>query len=129
MTLNWAIHRLSGVSMPASALLTADELTHQLLISKAKVIFTVASLLETAVESARRCGIPQKRIYICDMADDDDDRTSNFTKLSTLFHRGRLIPELEAKIWNPGQSEKQVAFMCFSSGTSGLPVRGRSEEM
>ena len=41
--------------------------------------------------------------------------------LTQLIDEGKRLSELEATRWNKGQAERQAAFLCYSSGTSGLP--------
>ena len=125
MTLNWAIHRLNGISSPASAVYTAEELAHQLRDSGAKCLFTVQPLLETAAAAAQKAGIPRARVYICrlnDPATDGAINASGHTTLEHLIAQGYSLPELEPCKWSPGQGATQTAFLCYSSGTSGLPV-------
>ncbi|KAK4938912.1 hypothetical protein LTR10_020735 [Elasticomyces elasticus] len=120
MTLSWAIHRINGVSSPASAAYNADELRHQLTNSGSKVLFTVMSLLETAIEAAERSRIPKDRIYICEMPN-DPPIPKGFKTLGQLIKAGESLPELEPIKWSKGQGARQTAFLCYSSGTSGLP--------
>jgi len=122
MTLNWALHRLNGVSSPANASYSADELQHQLTNSGAKVLFTVQPLLPIALEAAQKAGLPRNRIYICEMPGEAAGN-SEFKTLGQLTAEGALLPELEPIRWEPGQGARQTAFLCYSSGTSGLPVR------
>jgi acyl-CoA synthetase (AMP-forming)/AMP-acid ligase II len=130
MTLTWAIHRLNGVSSPANAAYSADELRHQLTNSGATCLFTVAPLLSTALEAAAIAGIPKERIYICDLPDEatgDATASSEFKTLTQLIKEGSSLPELEPIRWPKGQGARQTAFLCYSSGTSGLPVSSPTE--
>ncbi|EHY56942.1 hypothetical protein HRR83_001983 [Exophiala dermatitidis] len=120
MTLNWAIHRLNGVSSPANAAYNADELRYQLTNSGSKVLFTVMPLLQTALDAAAKANIPRKHIYICEMAN-DPPIPKEFKTLSQLIKEGESLPELEPIKWSKGQGARQTAFLCYSSGTSGLP--------
>jgi long-subunit acyl-CoA synthetase (AMP-forming) len=121
MTLNWAIHRLNGVSSPANAAYNADELRHQLTNSGSRVLFTVMPLLQTALDAAAKSNIPRKHVYICEMPN-DPPLPKEFKTLSQLIKEGESLPELEPIKWEKGQGERQTAFLCYSSGTSGLPV-------
>lgn len=121
MTLNWAVHRLNGVSSPANAAYNADELRHQLTNSGAKVLFTVMPLLQTALEAAAKSNIPRSRVYICEMPN-DPPIPKEFKTLSQLTKEGESLPDLEPIKWEKGQGARQTAFLCYSSGTSGLPV-------
>ena len=120
MTLSWAIHRVNGVSSPANAAYAADELAHQLTNSGAKSLFTVMSLLDVALRAASKANIPKNKIYICEMPG-DKDIPKEYKTLSQLTKEGESLPELEPIKWSKGQGERQVAFLCYSSGTSGLP--------
>lgn len=121
MTLNWAVHRLNGISSPANAAFSTEELAHQLKNSGSTSIFTVMALLDTAKAAAKKAGIPNNRIYICEMAGDKDIPSEHKT-LSQLIKAGSSLPELEPLKWSKGQGARQTAFLCYSSGTSGLPV-------
>ncbi|CAI4212640.1 unnamed protein product [Parascedosporium putredinis] len=44
-----------------------------------------------------------------------------FTTVEELIAEGRGLPELEPLRWSKGQGGRQPAFLCYSSGTSGLP--------
>lgn len=126
MTLTWAIHRLNGISSPANAAYSADELRHQLTNSGATCLFTVVPLLPVALEAAGKAGIPKDRIYICELPDKATGgakTATGFKTLGQLIKDGSSLPELEPIKWSKGQGARQTAFLCYSSGTSGLPVR------
>ena len=120
MSLSWAIHRINGVSSPANAAYSADELRHQLINSGSQVLFTVMPLLKTALEAAAKANIPKSKIYICEMPN-DPPIPKEFKTLSQLLKEGESLPELEPIRWSKGQGARQTAFLCYSSGTSGLP--------
>lgn len=123
MGLSWAVHRLNGISSPANAMYSAEELTHQLTTSRCKALFTVPSLLPVALEAAEAAGIPRARVYLCDMpAEPAQNVSTEFKTLAQLIERGRDLPELEPIRWEQGQAKRQTAYLCYSSGTSGLPV-------
>lgn len=129
MTLNWAIHRLNGISSPANAAYSADELMHQLKNSGSTALFTCLPLLPVALEAASKAGIPRERIYICELPEQVQGgvkATSEHKTLSQLIEDGLSLPALEPIKWTAGQGARQTAFLCYSSGTSGLPVRFRN---
>src|ERR1700760_3826461 len=111
MTLSWAIHRINGVSSPANAAYSAEELRHQLTNSGSKVLFTVLSLLETALKAAEKANIPKNRVYICEMPG-DGEYPQEFKRLSQLTKEGGSLPELERIKWSKGQGARQTAFLC-----------------
>jgi acyl-CoA synthetase (AMP-forming)/AMP-acid ligase II len=116
-----SIHRLSGIATPANVAYAADELEHQLKTSGAKAIFTCAPVLEDALTAAKASGIPEDKIFILDIPGFENPK--GFKTVDDLIEIGRGVPELEPLRWCKGQGARQVAFLCYSSGTSGLPVR------
>lgn len=79
-------------------------------------------LLENALKAAKGAGIPEENIFIMDLPG-FEDKTHRFTTVEELIDEGRGLAELEGLVWGKGQGGRQPAFLCYSSGTSGLPVR------
>jgi acyl-CoA synthetase (AMP-forming)/AMP-acid ligase II len=126
MTVSWAIHRLNGISSPASAAYSASELAFQLKNARATCLFTCRSLLPTALRAAEIANIPRNRIYllpVANLSQEAIDCPIGMKSLDDLISRGKELPALENLIWSAGQGKRQTAFICYSSGTSGLPVR------
>ncbi|KAI1392337.1 acetyl-CoA synthetase-like protein [Hypoxylon trugodes] len=115
----FAVHRLSGIVTPANAMYSAQELEHQLRSSGAKALFTCIPLLETALKAAKACNIPENKIFILRLP--GQFNAVPFKTLDDLIEEGRSLPELEPLVWSKGQGARQVAYLCYSSGTSGLP--------
>ena len=142
MTLAWATHRLNGIATPANAAYTAAEVEFQMKSSGAKALFTVCAmdlqnlsqqelnsieqcipLLETAVQAAKAAGIPSNRIYILEMPKEvTGDKSVPFKTVGQLIAEGEKLPAIEPLKWEKGRGAKQTAYLCYSSGTSGLPV-------
>ncbi|KAF2868054.1 hypothetical protein BDV95DRAFT_549721 [Massariosphaeria phaeospora] len=124
LTLAWATHRLGGVQSPANAAYSAAELEYQLKNSDAKALFTCLPLLATAKEAAHKCGIPDNRIYILDVPQVlcGGKRTPTGMKsVDDFIHQGSALARLDPLNWESGHGAKRTAFLCYSSGTSGLP--------
>ncbi|KAK5626800.1 hypothetical protein RRF57_002515 [Xylaria bambusicola] len=115
----YAVHRLSGIVTPANAMYSAGELEHQLRSSGSKALFTCPSLLENALKAARASNIPDDRVFLLEVPGQNRDR--RFKTIDDLIAEGRSIPELEPPKWTKGQGARQPAYLCYSSGTSGLP--------
>ncbi|OJD15233.1 hypothetical protein AJ78_04494 [Emergomyces pasteurianus Ep9510] len=125
LPLGWAVHRLSGIATLINASSTADELAYQLRASKSSVLFTCIPLLRTALEAAVKCGIPRSRVCILEMPQEllgGLSASPEFTTVNQLIEKGSGLRELDALEWKKGQGAKQCAYLCFSSGTSGLPA-------
>ncbi|KAL4782212.1 hypothetical protein BJX76DRAFT_359200 [Aspergillus varians] len=121
LPLAWATLNLGGIVSPANAAYSAEELKHQLLDSKAKALFTCAPLLSTALEAASAAGLPQERIYLIDILPDSGKVPAQYKTLSQLVEAGKSLPRLENLSWSAGEGARRTAFLCYSSGTSGLP--------
>ncbi|KAG4279628.1 hypothetical protein FPRO04_13533 [Fusarium proliferatum] len=114
-----AIHRVDGIVTPASSAHSASELEHQLRSSGAKALFTCAPLLSTALKAASAVGIPENYIFLLPLPETPSE--GSFKTIEDLIAEGKTLPPLELPAWTPGQGKRQVAYLCYSSGTSGLP--------
>ncbi|WZH48780.1 Putative phenylacetyl ligase [Fusarium acuminatum] len=119
ITMTHAVHRLNGIVTPASAAYSAPELEHQLRSSNANALFTCVPLLETALTAAKAVGIPEDRIFLLPVP--GAETKPPFKTIDDLIAEGNDAPELKPLNWIKGQGERQVAYLCYSSGTSGLP--------
>lgn len=110
---------------PANAAYSAEELTHQLVDSKAYALFTCIPLLPTALKAAAKAGLPKNRIYLIDLPAEilgGAKTPAGFKTLEQLFNAAKSLPKLDPLKWGPGEGARRTAFLCYSSGTSGLPV-------
>ncbi|KAL7967293.1 hypothetical protein HDV63DRAFT_150062 [Trichoderma sp. SZMC 28014] len=117
--LTHAIHRLSGIVTPASGAYSTQELEHQLRTSGSKAVFTCASLLDNALKAADAVGIPRDRIFIVPIS--GDDNPPSYVTTDDLVAEGKKLPPLKPLQWIKGQGARQAAYLCYSSGTSGMP--------
>lgn len=116
----FAVHRLSGIVTPANAMYSAAELEHQLKSAGVKALITCIPLLDTALKATRACGIPDDKVFV--MRIPGESKPVPFKSLDNLIDEGRSLAEVEPLVWAKGQGARQVAYLCYSSGTSGLPV-------
>ncbi|KAJ5495086.1 Acyl-CoA ligase inpC [Penicillium diatomitis] len=120
----WGVHRLGGVVSPANAAYSAAELKYQILDSGAKALFTCVPLLSVALEAAALAGLPKNRVYLMDVPEaimGGAKVPSGFKTTEQLAEAGKSLPSLEPLNWGPGEGARRTAFLCYSSGTSGLP--------
>ncbi|KAF9732435.1 AMP-binding enzyme [Paraphaeosphaeria minitans] len=121
--LAWATHRLGGIQTPANAAYSAAELEYQLKNAGAKCLFTCVPLLETAKMAAKKCGIPNNRIYILEVPKEltgGKGTPAGMKTVDDLIRQGAKLDRLEPLNLAPGEGAKKTAFLCYSSGTSGL---------
>ncbi|PHH69911.1 hypothetical protein CDD82_7437 [Ophiocordyceps australis] len=120
--LTHAVHRLSGIATPASAAYSATELEHQLRSSAAKALFTCVPLLKDALAAADAAAIPRDRVFLLPVPDAPlTSQHAQFLSFDQLVAEGRHLPPLAPLSWIKGQAARQTAYLCYSSGTSGLP--------
>ncbi|KAF2224208.1 phenylacetyl-CoA ligase-like protein [Elsinoe ampelina] len=125
ITLAWATHRLGGIQTPANAQYSQAELEYQLRNSGAKCLFTCLPLLETAKGACKNVGIPNERIYILEVAEaltpGMNAKKLGYKTVDDLINKGKSLDALPKQNWRIGEGAKRTAFLCYSSGTSGLP--------
>ncbi|KAH7146139.1 hypothetical protein EDB81DRAFT_689254 [Dactylonectria macrodidyma] len=121
ITAIYGVHRLSGIVTPANAAYSAAELSHQLKSSGAKALITCVPLLKTALEAAQAAGIPDENVFIFDLPGFEVAGIHARKTVEKLIHEGSQLPDLDPLMWVQGQGARQPAFLCYSSGTSGLP--------
>jgi ribosome assembly protein SQT1 len=75
------------------------------------------------LQAAKASGIPNNRVYILEMPKEfSGSKSVPFKSVSQLIIDGARLPKLEPLKWEKGQGARQTAYLCYSSGTSGLPV-------
>lgn len=123
-TVSWAIHRLGGIATPANAGYNAEELAYQLKASNATSVFTSVGNLEVALGAAKKVNIPNSKIFLYDIpekAAGGKKPPKEFKTVDQLIEAGSKEPAVEPVKLKSGEGKSRTAFLCFSSGTSGLP--------
>jgi acyl-CoA synthetase (AMP-forming)/AMP-acid ligase II len=115
----WAAHRLGAAVSGANPLFTVDELVYQINTVKAALIITHPDSLSVALASAHAAGVSADRVILFDV--DGADTTQRVT-VQVLVSQGltSALNFTERKL-APGEGKTKVAFLNFSSGTTGRP--------
>lgn len=125
LTLAWAIHRLGGIATCINAAYSASEVEFQLKHSGAKAIFTCLPLLDTTFKGIENTKISKEKVYILPMAESVTQGMKNpgLKTIDDLIQAGSKLPQQAAddEKWEKGEGARRTAFLCYSSGTSGLP--------
>lgn len=75
------------------------------------------------MQAAKGAGIKNDRIYILDLPEMlTGGKKVPFKTADDLISAGEKLPKLEPLRMEKGQAARQTAYLCYSSGTSGLPV-------
>ncbi|KAH6995492.1 hypothetical protein BKA56DRAFT_694619 [Ilyonectria sp. MPI-CAGE-AT-0026] len=128
LTTAWATQRINGVSNSISAAYSVPELSHQLKRVSCKALFTCLPLLQKALEAAAEAGVPKENVFLVEVPSKLLGGAQNPPGIPTvdqLIDEGRQLPPLEPLAWTEGQGARQTAFLCCSSGTSGLPKNAK----
>ncbi|KAH7926476.1 acetyl-CoA synthetase-like protein [Leucogyrophana mollusca] len=118
----WAAHRLGATMSGANPLFTVDELVYQMTATKASVIITHPDSFDVALSASRTANIPSDRIIIFDTDTPSKTAAVNQCTVQALIEMGLANPPnfVERRL-NPGEGKTKVAFLNFSSGTTGRP--------
>lgn len=125
LTVAWAIHRIGGICTAVNAAYNEHELEFQMKHSGCKAIFTCLPLLETCKKGVSSAGIKHDKIFILPLAEAATPGMSNpgHKTVDDLVQAGSKLPSQPAddEKWSKGEGARRCAFLCYSSGTSGLP--------
>ncbi|TKA48826.1 hypothetical protein B0A49_13105 [Cryomyces minteri] len=113
-SITWGAHWAGGIVSPANPGYTAEELAFQLKDSGAKALVTQLPVVATARKAAAMAGIPEDRIILIGDERDPSLKFKHFTSIrntsgATRYRRTKANPE------------KDLAFLVYSSGTTGHP--------
>ncbi|KAG6911586.1 hypothetical protein DXG01_011889 [Tephrocybe rancida] len=109
-----------GRYCPANPAYKPDELVHQLRTSKAALLIIHPAFLSTARIAAREVGLADNRIIFIETP--LHKLASSHLTLDQLVEYGLSVPISYSEIrFNPGEAKTTLAFLSFSSGTTGKP--------
>lgn len=111
----WGALWAGGICSTANPTYTAQELAFQLKDSNCKGVVTQLPMLPVALEAAKAVGIPENRVILMDTGRDTTGTIKHFAEICAssgilnIYSRTKVDPT------------KDVAFLVYSSGTTGLP--------
>lgn len=109
----WGSSWAGGACSTANPTYTVKELAFQLKDSSVKGVVTQLPMLPVVLEAAKQIGLPEDRILLMGDAKDPAGKFKHFTELkdTSLFGQSRTKVD----------PQKDLAFLVYSSGTTGLP--------
>lgn len=138
----WATHRLGATISPANPAFMAKELSFQLEASNSKLLFVSEDpvSLKNGFEAAKLANIPRNRVVIVQepitvlkYSESNYGRVQRKSQgawtLAGLIEEGRDIVKAKGESvlsstrhkLKPGEGKTKIAFLSFSSGTTGMP--------
>jgi acyl-CoA synthetase (AMP-forming)/AMP-acid ligase II len=102
-----------GILSPANPAYTAEELALQLKDSRARALCTQLDFLPVAIKAAEMAGIERDMIFLMGDKRAPDGSFKHFTSVRNISGATRYR---KAKV-----AAKDLAFLVYSSGTTGLP--------
>ncbi|KAJ7853344.1 hypothetical protein B0H14DRAFT_2444459 [Mycena olivaceomarginata] len=123
-TIVWACHKLGYTVASLNGASTVDELKHQFSLSGTGTVFTHEECLERVIAAAAACQIPASRIVVISRAEEfvlpETSQGVGYLTMAELTRLGKResssTPQVTLESYN-----SPIAFLCFSSGTTGLP--------
>ena len=116
----WSICVLTRLVRCANPAYTADELVYQITTAKVRILAVHPDSLPTALDASRKAGLAADHIFLLDEL--KDSNPIPFPTISSLVKDGLSSPQYfkERKL-APGEGKSKIAFLSFSSGTTGKP--------
>ena len=106
------MQKIGGSTTPANPAYTPKELAYQLEMTKAKVLIAHPSNVELALAAANLVGLAKDRIFVF-----GGESVNGVLPYSKVFLNDRRATPAE---FTAQQAKDSVAYLCFSSGTTGI---------
>lgn len=110
----WGVHWAGGIVSPANPGYTAEELAYQLRDSGARALVTQLPFLDVARAAAKEAGIAMDKVILIGDERDPTGRAKHFTSIRSTAGSSRYK---QVKV----DPKKDLAFLVYSSGTTGTP--------
>ncbi|KAH6869045.1 CoA ligase [Thelonectria olida] len=111
--------RMGAIACGVSPEYTVEELAYSLNVSKSKIIFASSETLDKAHAAAAKSGVAKENVILLEGA---GGYTPSIQQLLHQVESSTTTPEALLYQIPKGKSNRDVcAFLCFSSGTTGLP--------
>ncbi|RIA84359.1 hypothetical protein C1645_879964 [Glomus cerebriforme] len=101
-----------GIVSPSNPMSTVKDYTIQLKDSGASVIIVHPLFLSVAINAAKEANIPESKIFLF-----GDEKINKILPYNSLFGEREAIP-IE---YTPEEVKTTTAYLCYSSGTTGIP--------
>jgi len=122
LTYCWATHRLRGTCLLLHASTSPTENAKHMEHSHCNILIVSPALLESgrAVAAAVREG--DARVYLTEPVPSNTQTNGGLKTIEELLNLGKALVPLPALNWSPEEAQSSIAYLCATSGTSGVQV-------
>ncbi|KAF8130778.1 hypothetical protein EV363DRAFT_1487956, partial [Boletus edulis] len=105
----------------ANTLFTPDELAYQIQAIRASVIITHSEALPVTLSACRTTMLPAHRIILFNVDGASYDAHTTVQDVRVIDEGLTSTSTFQERVLQPGEAKTKVAFLNFSSGTTGKP--------
>ncbi|KAM6501710.1 phenylacetyl-CoA ligase [Amanita muscaria] len=116
----WAAHRVGGSVALVNPSLTEDEIAYHFQLAMPALVISFVEVYDLVLKAASNVDIPKTNIIVLDN-DGNATSTSTVPTIAKLINEGMSFPPIEDTALAPREARIKMAFLCFSSGTTGKP--------
>ncbi|KAM6501711.1 phenylacetyl-CoA ligase [Amanita muscaria] len=115
----WAVHRVGGSVALVNPSLTEAEIAYHFQLAKPALVISFVEVYDLVLKAASNVNISKTNIVVLD--NDGNATSSTVPTIAKLIDEGMAIPPIEDTALAPREARIKMAFLCFSSGTTGKP--------
>ncbi|EKM79072.1 hypothetical protein AGABI1DRAFT_40522 [Agaricus bisporus var. burnettii JB137-S8] len=117
----WAVHQLGAIISGANPDYAENELLYQLQATKATILIAHPDVLSVAEAASRQYGLSPERLLIFNTSTSKNQ--TKITSIEDVIQLGRThaLSTFQERKLKPGEGKTKLAFLSFSSGTTGRP--------
>jgi len=128
LTYCWATHRLRGTCLLLHASTSPAENAKHMKHSHCNILIVSPALIESGRAVAAAVGEADVRLYLTEQvptgaqANGHVNGDGSLKTIDELLNLGKTLDPLPALNWSPEEAQSSIAYLCATSGTSGIQV-------
>jgi acyl-CoA synthetase (AMP-forming)/AMP-acid ligase II len=128
LTYCWATHRLRGTCLLLHASTSPAENAKHMKHSHCNILILSPALIESGRAVAAAVGEADMRVYLTEpmptsaQTNGHGNGDGSLKTIDELLNLGKALGPLPALNWSSGEAQSSIAYLCATSGTSGVQV-------